>query len=76
MARRHHLAGQPAVANLSLGGTPNDLLDTAVDALVQDGVTVVIPAGNSGTSACRESPARLAAVITLAATGPTDRVPA
>lgn len=38
MARRHHLAGQPAVANLSLGGTPNDLLDTAVDALVQDGV--------------------------------------
>jgi subtilisin family serine protease len=72
---RDHRPGQPAVANLSLGGSRNAVLDAAVAALVGDGVTVVVAAGNSGTAACDESPAAVSAVITVAATGPTDRAP-
>jgi subtilisin family serine protease len=72
---RDHPPGSPAVVNLSLGGRRSGVLDAAVQALVDDGVTVVAAAGNSGTSACLESPAAAAAAITVAATGPTDRVP-
>ena len=70
---RDHVAGRPAVANLSLGGARNPVLDAAVQALVDDGVTVVVAAGNSGGAACRESPAAAPAALTVAATGPTDR---
>ena len=72
---RDHLPGQAAVANLSVGGSRNDALDAAVAALTSEGVTVVVAAGNSGTSACLESPAGVPTAITVAATGPTDRAP-
>lgn len=72
---REHTPGQPAVVNLSLGGSRSSVLDAAVQALIDDGMTVVAAAGNSGTSACRESPAAVGSAITVAATGPTDRMP-
>ena len=42
----HHQAGQPAVANMSLGGGASAALDTAVRNMITDGVTVTVAAGN------------------------------
>jgi subtilisin family serine protease len=74
---RDHPAGQPAVANLSLGGAPSPAVDSAVRALVRDGITVVTAAGNGdasgqGVDACRTSPARTGIAITVSATGRDD----
>jgi subtilisin family serine protease len=73
-----HLAGQPAVANMSLGGGADATMDAAVQRLINDGVTVAIAAGNGNilgnpVSACGQSPARVAAGITVGATDSADR---
>jgi subtilisin family serine protease len=62
----------PAVANLSLGGTPSHALDDAVRALIAGGVTVVTAAGNSDEDACNVSPARVAEALTVGATTSSD----
>jgi len=67
-----HHAGQPAVANMSLGGGPSSTLDAAVRNSIADGVTYAIAAGNSGASACNYSPARTAEAITVGATDASD----
>lgn len=41
----NHQAGQPAVANMSLGGGANAALDTAVRNMIADGVSAAIAAG-------------------------------
>ncbi|MEU5220373.1 S8 family peptidase [Streptomyces sp. NPDC020807] len=68
----NHQAGAPAVANLSLGGGASTALDNAVKNSIADGVTYAVAAGNSGTNASSTSPARVAAAITVGATGSTD----
>ena len=67
-----HLTGQPAVANMSLGGAASTALDTAVTNSIADGITFVVAAGNSNVDACTASPARVAAAITVGATTITD----
>jgi subtilisin family serine protease len=67
-----YVAGTPAVVNMSLGGGANSSLDTAVNSLVNRGITVVAAAGNSKTDACTSSPARVAGAITVAASTNTD----
>ena len=67
-----HQAGQPAVANMSLGGGASTALDTAVTNSINDGVTYAIAAGNSNVDACTTSPARVASAITVGATTITD----
>jgi len=68
-----HQAGQPAVANMSLGGSPSSSLDTAVRNSIADGISYAIAAGNSNRSACNFSPARVAEAMTIGATDQTDR---
>ena len=68
----HHVAG-PAVANMSLGGIASAAMDTAVKAVIADGVTMVVAAGNDATSACSSSPARVPAALTIAASTIQDR---
>ncbi len=72
-----HQAGQPAVANMSLGGGASQAIDDAVNASINDGVTYAIAAGNGDQfgnpqNACNFSPARVANAITVGATTSTD----
>ncbi len=64
--------GRPAVANLSLGGSPSTSLDAAVNRAIEAGVNVVVAAGNDNANACGESPARVPAALTVGASTKTD----
>ncbi len=69
---RHHQAGTPAVANMSLGGGYSASLNAAVAAGIADGVTFAVAAGNSSDNACAYSPASEPAAITVGSTTSTD----
>jgi hypothetical protein len=71
-------ADKPAVANMSLGGGASNALDSAVKQSANSGVFYAVAAGNSGASACNESPARAGThngVATVAATNMGDNEP-
>jgi subtilisin family serine protease len=67
-----HQAGQPAVANMSLGGGKSAALEQAVGNSIADGVTYAVAAGNETEDACTGSPSGLAVAITVGATTSTD----
>ncbi|WP_405009027.1 S8 family serine peptidase [Kitasatospora sp. NBC_01539] len=69
VARNH---SGPAVANLSLAGSADTVMDDAVTGAINAGVTVAIAAGNDSKDACSTSPARVAAAITLGSTDSND----
>ena len=69
---------KPAVANMSLGGGASTSLDAAVNNSIAAGISYSIAAGNGNMGgraqdACKYSPARVAAAITIGATDKTDR---
>jgi aqualysin 1 len=68
-------AVKPAVANMSLGGSPSRALDDAVKRSAAS-IPYSLAAGNSGADACTSSPARAGTsngVITTAATDSAER---
>jgi len=67
-----HQAGQPAVANMSLGGGASTTLDAAIARGTADGVTFVVAAGNSNADACTQSPARAPSALTVGSTTSSD----
>lgn len=67
-----YVDGSKAVVNMSLGGGASSSLDTAVNSLINRGITVVVAAGNSKVDSCTSSPARVPGAITVAATTNTD----
>ena len=64
----NHQAGIPAVANMSFAGSKSMILNEAVMSAIDDGITVVVGAGNSNLDACNYSPASEPLAITVAAT--------
>jgi subtilisin family serine protease len=73
----NHGAGQPAVANMSLGGGASTALDNAVKNSIADGVAYAVAAGNGNSAgvaqkACNSSPARVPAAMTVSATNNAD----
>jgi subtilisin family serine protease len=68
--RLNHI--KPAVANMSLGGSSNTSLNTAVNNLHNAGVLVVVAAGNSNANACNFSPAGASNAFTIASSTSSD----
>jgi len=67
----------PAVANMSLGGGASTALDDAVNNSIGSGVSYAVAAGNGNAGgraqdACKYSPARVTAAMTISAVDRTD----
>jgi subtilisin family serine protease len=71
-AIEHHQPNELAVANMSLGGNKSTILDFWVQALISDGVHVVVASGNSNVDACNSSPASTPGTITVNSSGQSD----
>jgi subtilisin family serine protease len=67
-------AVRPAVANMSLGGstTSSKALEDGVRRSIAAGVSYAIAAGNDNKDACAQTPARVAAAITVGAIDSAD----
>lgn len=63
---------KPGVANLSLGSKRNSILNDAVEAAIDDGLVVVVAAGNSNVDACSFSPASAEGAITVGSIDDND----
>ncbi|MGW4646820.1 S8 family peptidase [Kitasatospora sp. NPDC004289] len=65
-------AVKPAVANMSLGGGVDSVLDAAVRRSIAAGITYGVAAGNDSQDASGHSPARVSEAVTVGSTTSTD----
>jgi subtilisin family serine protease len=63
---------RPGVVNLSIGSNISSALDEGVTRLTNAGFTVSVSAGNSNADACKQSPSRAPAALTVASSTPND----
>eukprot|EP00835_Amoeboradix_gromovi_P005979 NODE_628_length_5819_cov_0.468881.p2 type:complete len:325 gc:universal NODE_628_length_5819_cov_0.468881:2030-1056(-) len=70
----NHKGNTPAVALLSLLGPYNEVVNNAVNAAVQQGLKVVVSAGNHNQDACRFSPSSAQYAITVGSVNSRDAV--
>lgn len=61
-----------SIANMSLGGSFSEAVNSATDALVAQGVPTAVAAGNSGDDACYYSPASAVDATTVGAVTDSD----
>jgi len=64
---------KPSLGSMSLGGARSPTLNAAIDSATQQGLIMIVAAGNENTDACTRSPASAATAITVAASENTDR---
>lgn len=67
VATRASTLNKKSVANMSLGGSFSQATNEAVETAVDEGVSVVVAAGNDNSNACNFSPASEDSAITVAA---------
>ena len=64
--QNHHVTGQKAILNLSIGfDSQVTSVDNAIIAIMNKGVVVVAAAGNEATSACNNTPASTPGTISI-----------
>ncbi|CAE6464843.1 unnamed protein product [Rhizoctonia solani] len=66
-------SGRPSIATLSLGGSANSALDSAIATAIGKGIHFTVAAGNSNVDAANTSPARVAAANTIGAVDSSNR---
>ena len=70
----HHVPGQKAILNLSIGfDSQVTEVDNAIVALMNKGIVVIAAAGNEATSACNNTPASTPGTISVGSSTDTDR---
>lgn len=67
-----HQSGEPAVGNMSLGGPQSESVNLAIQRAVDDGISMVVAAGNESGNACSRSPASARAALTVGSTDNSD----
>lgn len=65
---------RPAVISMSLGGSFFETIDSITSNIVNQGIPVVVAAGNEATDACTKSPASNSGAITVGGTARSDDV--
>merc|ERR1712070_1134193 len=66
--------GQRAVGSMSLGGGKSTAVNDAIDAAVDNGVTMVVAAGNDAMNSCLFSPASAEKAITVMCSDSSDEM--
>ena len=69
----NHVDTDPAVVNVSIGGAQSSLQNYYVQEMIDDGLVVVVAAGNDYSYACNFSPASAPNAITVAASTILDK---